>query len=125
MPHFHYRRITRRVVLTGLAIVVALVFAFPILWIAAMALQDAATAASLPPKFIFVPDLSGYVKLFQTTTFAQAMINSAIITVGTTAVALLLGIPAAYTLARSRGRIFGGIAFFVLTIRMLPGFAAV
>ena len=119
------RDLIRRLLVTGLASVVTVVLIFPIYWLCTLSLQDGLTASSLPPKFIFWPTLANYIELFESSGFGAVAINSTIIALGTTVVALLLGTPAGYALARLRMGSSEGISFAVLSVRMVPSFVAV
>ncbi|MCC6179340.1 MAG: carbohydrate ABC transporter permease [Chloroflexi bacterium] len=122
---FSTRRTVRRVVLTGLAVVMTVVFIFPLYWIATMSFQDGVTASTLPPKFIFVPTLQNFHNLFETSGFGAVMWNTTAIAIGTTCVALLFGTPAAYALARFPVGSAEQISFTVLSVRIVPSYVAV
>jgi multiple sugar transport system permease protein len=119
------RRRLRSLVLTSLASLMTLVFLFPIYWVATMSLQDGPTASTLPPKFVFWPTLQNYTALFTTSGFGRIVVNTTIIAIGTTIVALLLGTPAAYALARFRVGSAEQISFAVLSVRIVPSYVAV
>jgi multiple sugar transport system permease protein len=119
------RRRLRRVALTGLAVAMTVVFVFPIYWIITMSFQDGPTSSTLPPKFVFWPTLGNYVNLFTGSGFGAVMRNTAVIALGTTVLALLLGTPAAYALARFRVGSAEQISFTVLSVRVVPSYVAV
>ena len=119
------RRRARRVVLTAMAAAMTVVFIFPLYWIATMSFQDGITASTLPPKFVFTPTLRNYTALFQSSGFGAVMWNTTVIALGTTGLALLLGTPAAYALARFRVGSAEQISFGVLSVRIVPSYVAV
>jgi multiple sugar transport system permease protein len=119
------RRTVRRVILTGLASAMTVVFIFPLYWIATMSFQDGITASTLPPKFIFAPTLQNFRNLFESSGFGAIMWNTTVIAVGTTFVALLFGTPAAYALARFPVGSSEQISFTVLSVRIVPSYVAV
>jgi multiple sugar transport system permease protein len=119
------RRRLRRLVLTALAVAMTVVFVFPIYWIITMSFQDGITASRLPPKFIFWPTLGNYVALFTGSGFGAVVVNTTIIALGTTLVALLFGTPAAYALARFQVGSAEQISFSVLSVRIVPSYVAV
>jgi len=119
------RRLARRCVLTLLAAAITVVFLFPIYWIACLSFQDGVTSSSFPPSFIFIPTLDNYRALFIDGDFGRVLANTAIIALGTTCVALLLGIPAAYALARFKVGSGEHISFAVLSVRIIPSYVAV
>lgn len=119
------RRRVRRLTLTALALAMAIIFVFPIYWIVTLSFQDGVTSSRLPPKFIFVPTLDNYINLFQSSGFGRVLVNTTVIALGTTALALALGTPAGYALARFRVGSADHIAFGVLSVRMVPSYVAV
>jgi len=119
------RTLIRRCLLSLLATAITVVFLFPIYWIACLSLQDAVTSSSFPPQFVFTPTLENYRDLFIEGNFAPILANTAIIALGTTLVALALGIPAAYALARFKVGSGEHISFAVLSVRIIPSYVAV
>lgn len=83
----------------------ALFTLLPLAWIAITAFQPLQDAFRLPPVFIFRPTLSNFAALYggQDAVVVPYLGHSAIVLGSSTAVALLLGVPAAYALARSGG----------------------
>lgn len=71
-----------------------------------------------PPKLNAALTLANYRNLFSTLPFGQYIVNSFIVAGGSTLIALLVGIPAAFVLAHLRLRV---AAFFILLARMAPG----
>ena len=110
--------------------VVVLFFMFPIFWIVLMSFQTNETILRSPPSMVFEPTLSNYRALITGELDSQAgtlqiefmsnLANSAILSVGSVAVALLLGVPAAYAFARHRFRGSEDIAFTLLSFRFAP-----
>jgi multiple sugar transport system permease protein len=119
------RTLMRRCVLTLVAAAITVVFLFPIYWIASLSLQDTLTSSSFPPHFLFTPTFRNYRNLFLEANFAPILANTAIIALGTTAVALVLGIPAAYALARFKVGSGEHVSFAVLSVRIIPSYVAV
>ncbi len=104
---------------TALLLAVALI---PFLWLVQMSLKTDLEAFRMPPKLLFVPTLENYVGLFEGN-FARSFANSLVVSVSTTLVSILLGVPAAYALSRAGFRADKGIALWVLTTRMAPPIA--
>jgi multiple sugar transport system permease protein len=115
----------RRVVLTALASAIIVVFLFPIYWIGTLSFQDGLTSSSFPPQFVFTPTFENYYDLFVESGFAPILANTVIIALGTTVLALLLGTPAAYALARFDFGANDKIAFAILSVRIIPSYVAV
>ncbi len=106
----------------GQVAVLLLLTLFPVLWLIQMSLKVETEAFQMPPKLLFAPTLDNYVALFQGK-FARSFNNSLIVSVATTLVSLLLGVPAAYALSRAGFRADKGIALWILTTRMAPPIA--
>ncbi len=95
---------------------------FPFLWLLQMSLKTEVEAFKMPPQLIFVPSLANYFSLFDDK-FVRAFSNSTLTATATTFVALLVGVPAAYALSRTRfrhGRLF---SLWILFTRMVPPIA--
>lgn len=119
-------------ILVRLAVVVILiVFLFPIYWIVSTSLKQQNDVATLPPHlFDFRPTLDNYVAVLQgSTTFQTAvavpdftadLLHSFLIGIASTGLALILGTPAAYVLARIRFRGRALLAISILATRILP-----
>ncbi len=101
--------------LRGVALtLVVLFFMFPIVWIFLMSFQTNETILSIPPSVIFTPTLENYQALItgKLTTasgtldiaFMKNLLNSVFLSVASVAIALVLGVPAAYAFARHKFR---------------------
>jgi multiple sugar transport system permease protein len=101
-----------------LAVGSAFVF-LPYAWLASTAFKNQVDAFALPPKMIFQPTLSNFSVLL-TGTFVRYELNSIVITVLATGLALALGIPAGWALSLGgRGAEFMGA--WLLATYMIPG----
>jgi len=76
----------------------------------------------MPPVWVFKPTLENYEKVLASR-FPGYFLNSLVISVGTVITSLVIGIPAAYSLARFRIRHKQDIDFFILSTRMAPPIA--
>lgn len=93
----------------------------PLSWIILSSFKFEADQFSIPPKWF--PDrltLQNYAKFFGNSEFVRSLFNSFLITFLSTAIALILGVPAAYALARFNWKHANKIAFVVLLARMTP-----
>ncbi|MEO1020554.1 MAG: carbohydrate ABC transporter permease [Pseudomonadota bacterium] len=93
---------------------------FPIYWLLNTSLKTARDAISRPPKFIFEPIFDNYRAVIEGSDLWTFFLNSVIVGLGSTAATLLVGIPAAYVLARFPFRGNGDLGFWILTTRMTP-----
>lgn len=66
------------------------------------------------------PTLQGYAEVLSSESFTSSFINSVIVGVGTTALTLILGVPAAYAFARFRFRGRHLLLLFTLLPRLVP-----
>jgi multiple sugar transport system permease protein len=104
-----------------ITVVFVLAWTFPILWSVLNSLKTGRDVLAYPPKLLFTPTLDAYRDvLFGSTSMLPNLVSSMIISVGTTLLAVLMAVPAAYALARLRfrGKKFAG--FYVLATQMLP-----
>jgi multiple sugar transport system permease protein len=88
------------------AIVAALIFFFPLYWAVSNSLRRPAetfTVTGLGIPFVnFTPTLENWSQQFRVPEFYGAFLNSTVISFAAVAIALALGLPAAYALARFR-----------------------
>lgn len=109
---------------------------FPLLWIFLMSLKDRADILAYPPKFIFSPTLANYREILLgdaaagsqwvgNTDFVLYFKNTLIISVGAVLLSMLVGVPAAYALARFKFPGREDIAFTFLSFRFAPELAVV
>jgi sorbitol/mannitol transport system permease protein len=104
---------------SALGWLVAIVFFFPVLWMVLEGLKTEAQAASIPPTILFVPTLQEYAEVLSRD-FPPYFINSAIATIGSTLLVLVLGIPAAYALSIRPVKKARDALFFFISTRFLP-----
>ena len=101
---------------------VVLVFLFPVLWMWLEGFKTEPQAASSPPMIFFVPTLEEFQQVLSGD-FPPFFINSAIASIGSTLLVLILGLPAAYALAIRPVKRTQDVLFFFISTRFLP-FAA-
>ena len=95
---------------------------FPVLWLMQISLKTDVEAMRMPPAIFFVPTLDNYAAIFQGR-FARSFLNSLAVSLSTTFVGMLLGVPAAYALSRASFGRSQGLALWVLATRMAPPIA--
>ena len=106
-----------------LAWVIALVFVTPILWMILTSFHTETDAATNPPSLFAPLTLQAWGNFFGASTGQSPLpylINSLLASVLSTAVVLLLAIPAAYALSVRRIAKWSDILFFFLSTKMLP-----
>lgn len=107
------------------ALAVALV---PVYWLAGIALKREVDQFAVPPVwFAFTPTLAHYREIFFARPFATYLWNSTVVAAVSTLLALALGTPAAYALARFRFpyRLEERLSFWILSTRMFPTIVSV
>lgn len=97
---------------------------FPLIWLGLASLKTRAAALDVPPALIFTPSFEAYEKIFASG-LVNAFVNSFSIALTNVALSLLIGVPAAYALARMRGALQENLSFWVLSIRLAPLFAII
>lgn len=101
---------------------IVFVFFFPVLWMWLEGLKTEPQAASSPPTIFFTPTLEEFQTVLSGD-FPPFFINSAVASLGSTLLVLVLGLPAAYALAIRPVRKARDVLFFFISTRFLP-FAA-
>ena len=95
---------------------------FPIYWILLTSFKTTQQVNTMPPLFVFPPTVDNYTTLFFGNAM-QAFKSSLLVSSSTVLLGLVIGFPAAYTLARVRFKAREHVNFFVLSMRMAPSFA--
>ena len=97
---------------------IALIVLFPFLWMLASSFKTQVDIISWPPKFIFIPTLQNYQKVFDEQDFLKYFLNSTIVGIVAVGLSLVLGLPAAYSIARYKQK---KLSVFILLARLMPG----
>jgi multiple sugar transport system permease protein len=122
-------KLTRRrgsaVVVGVILLIVCVLELSPVLWTAMAVTKPTNVAFLNPPVFTYRPTFDTFVNLWQTTNFYKYLINTLIVAVISTVLALLLGLPAAYALSRYPRWISAVLLTLALIFRALPRFAVV
>jgi multiple sugar transport system permease protein len=92
---------------------------FVFLWMLSLSLKNEADNTAYPPVFIpHPPTLANFVEVFARNDFVSYGLNSVIVSFSATALALLVGIPAGYGVAKARA---SSAAALILVARITPG----
>jgi len=103
----------------GLVIVVMLPTAFVFYWMITLSLKPQVEAAAFPPSFFhFTVTFKGYVEVFAKHPFLLYTWNSLVVAAGTTLLGLIVGLPAAYSIAQWKQH---KLALTILVARIIPG----
>lgn len=115
----------KKIIFLLIAAVIFGVILFPPVVLFLTSIKTELDALSFPPKWIFKPTLENYTEIFEFSPFARYLLNSFIVASLNTGVVLVLGSFAAYSLARFRFKGADDIAFWILSVRMMPPVAAI
>jgi ABC-type glycerol-3-phosphate transport system permease component len=111
----------RTAVLFAAAVLMLLVWTFPVIWGLLTSLKTERDVLAYPPMVVFEPTLGNYRDvLFGATSILPNLASSAIVSVLTTALTMLFAIPAAYALSRLDLPFRKATGFYVLATQMLP-----
>lgn len=109
-----------------LLILTAIIMLAPFIWTALSVTKPTDVAFANPPVLTgYTPTLEAFQDLWETTYFAQYLVNTVVVAVISTIVALVLGIPAAYALSRFPGYVSAILLLLALIFRSLPRFSVV
>lgn len=101
-----------------LLVAVVVAFLFPFFWMILASFKTQQQIMSSENVLLFKPTMQNYMDVFQQYDFLKFIINSFIIAVGSTVLSLVLGLPAAYSIARYRQNKLG---LTILVARIVPG----
>lgn len=105
--------------LTLFTYVIAFIYFFPILWIFITGFKSEGEAVIIPPSLSFKPTLENF-ELIWSLGYSDFLMNSVVVTIVSTIIALGLGVPAAYALAMYKVKRSNDILFWFISTRFLP-----
>jgi sorbitol/mannitol transport system permease protein len=112
---------SRKVTVTAVAWIVALIIFFPILWTILTSFKTEGDAIAFPPSF-FPPHwtIENYFEVQSRSDYFRHFFNSVIISVGSTLLALLIAVPAAWSMAFAPGKRTRDLMMWMLSTKMMP-----
>jgi sorbitol/mannitol transport system permease protein len=111
----------RRWLLSLLAWAVGLMIFFPILWTVLTSFKTEGEAIATPPHLLFFHwTLENYVEVQQRSNYIEHVTNSVVIALGSTLLALLIGVPAAWAAAFAPTRRTKDLLMWMLSTKMMP-----
>lgn len=114
-----FRQFARTAGFYGLVILVMLPTVFVFFWMITLSLKPQVEAAGYPPSFFrFTVTFKGYVEVFAKHPFLLYIWNSLVVAAGTTLLGLIVGLPAAYSIAQWKQQ---KLALTILVARIIPG----
>lgn len=113
-------RISSGKLLHALGLTLVVVFSlFPFFWMVAASFKTQGDILASPPVWFFTPTLQNYAEIFADTKVSGAIINSLIVATCSTLLAVTLGAPAAFALARYEFRGKSDLWFWFISNRMI------
>jgi polyol transport system permease protein len=111
----------RRTITTVLAWLIGFLIFFPILWTVITSFKTELEAFSTPPKFLFFDwTTENYGIVQERSNYLRFVTNSLILSIGSTIVALLFAIPAAWAMAFAPGKRTKDLLMWMLSTKMMP-----
>jgi len=111
----------RRTVTSALAWGVGFLIFFPILWTILTSFKTELEAFSIPPKFLFFDwTTENYAIVQERSNYLRFVTNSIILSLGSTLVALLFAVPAAWAMAFAPGKRTKDLLMWMLSTKMMP-----
>jgi len=112
----------KRVAMTALAWAVGLLIFFPILWTFLTSFKSELDAFSVPPKFLFFHwTTENYFEVQSRSNYLLFAYNSIVLSVGANLVALLIAVPAAWSMAFAPTKRTKDLLMWMLSTKMMPG----
>lgn len=108
----------RNILLTVVTYLIALAFLFPLVWMILAAFKTEAQAFATPPVFFFTPIWENFQKALPS--YFPALKNSLVAAIGSTLLAFVLGLPAAFALAVYPTRRAQGVLTWMLSTKFMP-----
>jgi sorbitol/mannitol transport system permease protein len=111
----------RKLVFTVIGWSIGFLLFFPILWTVLTSFKTEGEAIASPPSFLFFDwTLENYAEVQSRSDYLKHMMNSVIISFGSTLIGLLIAIPAAWAMAFSPTKHTKDILMWMLSTKMLP-----
>ena len=112
---------THKLVTTVAAWIVGFVIFFPILWMVLASFKTELEAFAIPPSFLFFHwTTENYAAVQERSDYLNHAINSIVIAGGSTLIALLIAIPAAWSMAFAPTKRTRDVLLWMLSTKMMP-----
>ena len=111
----------RRVITTAFAWAIGFAIFFPILWTVLTSFKTELEAFSTPPKFLFFDwTMENYAVVDERSDYFRFAMNSVILALGSTIIALLFAVPAAWAMAFAPAKRTKDLLLWMLSTKMMP-----
>jgi len=112
--------LTHKLGLTVLGWTAAILMFFPVFWMLLTSFKPEIEAVAVPPHLFFEPTLANYAAIDERSDYFGAMVNSVVISAGSTLLALAISIPAAYSMAFFPTKQTKTLLLWILSTKMMP-----
>ena len=113
----HNQKIIIKILFWLCVICIIAITLIPILYLLSSSFKRIVDIMNPNKLFVFTPTIKNYIDVFQKYDFIKPMYNSLIVSICSTALACLFGLPTAYSIARYNQR---KLSFIVLAVRIIP-----
>lgn len=101
-------------------LLILIAFLLPVAWLVTTAYKPSDQIFSAPPKLTFTPTFEHFRDVWTYFDVWSLLRASLVISLGSAALSLCLGVPAGYALARAQWRYAPAMAYAFLAVRMIP-----
>ncbi|SNB64944.1 sorbitol ABC transporter membrane protein /mannitol ABC transporter membrane protein [Arboricoccus pini] len=112
--------IGKQLAIGAVAWIVALLMFFPIIWMVMASFKTEVDAIATPPLFVYTPTLENYAAVNAQADYLKFVMNSVVISLGSTILCLALAVPCAFAMAFYPGPRTRGTLLWMLSTKMLP-----
>ena len=105
--------------------VIVLLFFAPVAWIVLASLKSPDQILAVPPVLLFRPTIANYVRVLSDPGILRELFNSLVLSIGAVCIAVAVSFLAAFSFSRFKPPGTNFLMFLLLSIRMLPGSAAI
>lgn len=114
------RKTRDKLLLTLVGWLAAFLLFFPIFWMVLTSFKTEVEAVRTPPSLFFEPTIENYVTVRERADYIHFALNSVVISLGATLLAILVAVPAAYAMAFFPGRRTKDLLLWMLSTKMMP-----
>ncbi|HET8903201.1 MAG TPA: carbohydrate ABC transporter permease [Saccharospirillum sp.] len=118
--NLHTEKVVKLTLVTVTSWLVAALLFFPIFWMILTSFKTELAAFSSPPSLFFWPTLENYYEVFERSDYVRYAMNSVIVSFVSSILAMIIGIPAAYSMAFYPTKRTQGVLLWMLSTKMLP-----
>lgn len=115
----------KRVLIGAVAALVIVLYISPLIWLVLASFKNRVDLFTPTPTVLFSPTLDNYVQAFVNKGFTRNLVNSLVVALFASVIALVVGVPSAYSLTRRSGRLLNAYLLGLLAARLLPAMVLV